>query len=191
MGLFSSSTALNSFDDLMVEQLQDLYDAEQRLVTALPKMAAAAHNSSLKAAFQDHLRQTQGHVSRLEQVFEMIDEKAQGKKCPAINGIVEEGQEIAKKYKGSPALDSGLLAAAQAVEHYEISRYGTLRTWAQELGMSQAVTLLETTLKEEKNTDEALTELAETCVNQEAQAEAAQPHDLNTRKRTLAARQRS
>jgi ferritin-like metal-binding protein YciE len=102
----------------------------------------------------------------------MIEKKAQGKKCPAIDGMIEEGQEIAKEYKGSPALDSGLLAAAQAVEHYEISRYGTLRTWAQELGLNQAVELLETTLKEEENTDEALTELAETCVNQEAEAAA-------------------
>src|SRR5438874_1709715 len=160
-----------ALDELFHDTLKDIYYAEKKILTALPKMAKAARN--------------------LEQVFEMIDKKAQGKKCPAINGIVEEGQKIAKKYKGSPALESGLLAAAQAVEHYEISRYGTLRTWAQELGMSQAVTLLETTLKEEKNTDEALTELAETCVNQEAQAEAAQPHDLNTRKRTLAARQRS
>jgi hypothetical protein len=108
-------------------------------------------------------------VLRLEQVFEMIDKKAQGKKCRAIDGIIEEGQEVAKEYKGSPALDSGLLAAAQAVEYYEISRYGTLRTWAQELGLKKAVQLLETTLKEEKNTDETLTELAETCVNQEGQ----------------------
>ena len=103
---------------------------------------------------------------------QLIEKKAQGKKCPAIDGMIEEGQEIAKEYKGSAALDSGLLAAAQAVEHYEISRYGTLRTWAQELGLNQAVKLLETTLKEEKNTDEALTELAETCVNQEAEAAA-------------------
>ena len=178
-------------DELFHDTLKDIYYAEKKILTALPKMAKAARNPDLKAAFEKHEGETEEQVSRLEQVFEMIDKKAQGKKCPAINGIVEEGQEIAKKYKGSPALESGLLAAAQAVEHYEISRYGTLRTWAQELGMSQAVTLLETTLKEEKNTDEALTELAETCVNQEAQAEAAQPHDLNTRKRTLAARQRS
>ena len=100
----------------------------------------------------------------------MIDEKPQGKKCPAIDGIIEEGQEIAKEYKGSPALDAGLLSAAQAVEHYEISRYGTLKTWATELGMEDAVELLEATLQEEKATDEALTELAETAVNQQAEA---------------------
>src|SRR5204863_2103269 len=169
-------------DELFHDTLKDIFYAEKKILAALPKMAKAARTQELKAAFEKHHRETQQHVARLEEVFELMEKRPQGKKCPAIDGIVEEGQEIAKEYKGSPALDSGLLAAAQAVEHYEISRYGTLRTWAQELGMSQAVTLLETTLKEEKNTDEALTELAETCVNQEAQAEAAQPHDLNTRK---------
>ena len=136
-------------------------------------MAKAAQNPDLKAAFEKHEGETEEQVTRLEQVFELIDKKAQGKKCLAIDGIVAEGQEIIKEYKGSPALDSGVLAAAQAVEHYEISRYGTLRTWAQESGLTQAARLLETTLDEEKSTDEALTELAETCVNQEAQAEAA------------------
>jgi ferritin-like metal-binding protein YciE len=103
----------------------------------------------------------------------MIEAKPQGKKCLAIDGIIAEGQEIIKDYRKSPALDSGLLAAAQAVEHYEISRYGTLRTWAQELGLEEAVSLLQTTLGEEEATDKPLTQLAETCVNQEAQAEAA------------------
>jgi ferritin-like metal-binding protein YciE len=160
-------------DELFHDTLKDIYYAEKKILSALPKMAKAAQNEDLKAAFEKHEDETEEQVSRLEQVFELIDRKPQGKKCPAIDGIVTEGQEIIKEYKGSPALDSGLLAAAQAVEHYEISRYGTLRTWAQELGMSQAVKLLEATLVEEKNTDEALTELAETCVNQEAQAEAA------------------
>ena len=136
--------------------------------------AKAAQNEDLKAAFEKHEGETEQQVARLQRVFEAIEKKPQGKKCPAIDGIIEEGQEIIKEYKGSPALDSGLLAAAQAVEHYEISRYGTLRTWAQELGLSQAAGLLETTLNEEKTTDEALTELAEVCVNQEAQAEAAE-----------------
>jgi ferritin-like metal-binding protein YciE len=160
-------------DELFHDTLKDIYYAEKKILAALPKMAKAAHNPDLKAAFEKHEGETEDQVARLEQVFELIEKKAQGKKCPAIDGIVAEGQEIIKDYKASPALDPGLLAAAQAVEHYEISRYGTLRTWAQELGLAQAVTLLEATLDEEKSTDEALTELAETCVNQEAQAEAA------------------
>jgi ferritin-like metal-binding protein YciE len=162
-----------TLDELFHDTLKDIYYAERKILTALPKMAKAARNPDLKSAFEKHEGETEEQVSRLEQVFEMVEKKPQGKKCPAIDGIIEEGQEIAKEYKGSPALDSGLLAAAQAVEHYEISRYGTLRTWAQELGMSRAVTLLETTLKEEKNTDQTLTKLAEACVNQEAQADAA------------------
>src|SRR5436190_1408237 len=160
-------------DDLFHDTLKDIFYAEKKILTALPKMAKAAQNEDLKAAFEKHEGETEEQVTRLEQIFEAIDKKPQGKKCPAIDGIIEEGQEIIKEYKGSPALDAGLLAAAQAVEHYEISRYGTLRTWAEELGLSQAVQLLGATLEEEKNTDETLTELAEVCVNQEAQAEAA------------------
>jgi ferritin-like metal-binding protein YciE len=166
--------APKKLDELFHDTLRDIFYAEKRILTALPKMAKAAQNEDLKAAFEKHEGETEEQVTRLEQVFEAIEKKPQGKKCPAIDGIIEEGQEIIKEYKGSPALDSGLLAAAQAVEHYEISRYGTLRTWAEELGLSQAVRLLETTLEEEKNTDEALTELAQVCVNQEAQAEAAE-----------------
>jgi ferritin-like metal-binding protein YciE len=162
-----------TLDELFHDTLKDIFYAEKKILTALPKMAKAAHTADLKAAFEKHHRETEEHVTRLEQVFELIEKKPQGKKCPAIDGIVEEGQEIAKEYKGSPALDSGLLAAAQAVEHYEISRYGTLRTWAQELGLSQAMRLLEATLSEEKKTDETLTQLAEACVNQQAQSEAA------------------
>jgi ferritin-like metal-binding protein YciE len=160
-------------EELFHDTLKDIYYAEKKILTALPKMAKAAQNPDLKAAFEKHEGETDEQVNRLEQVFDLIDKKAQGKRCPAIDGIVAEGQEIIKEYRGSPALDSGLLAAAQAVEHYEISRYGTLRTWAQELGLAQAAKLLQTTLDEEKDTDEALSELAETCVNQEAQAEAA------------------
>ncbi len=157
-------------DELFHDTLKDIYYAEKKILSALPKMAKAAQNEDLKAAFEKHHAETEEQVSRLEQVFEMIDEKPQGKKCPAIDGIIEEGQEIAKDYKGSPALDAGLLSAAQAVEHYEISRYGTLRTWATELGMKDAAELLQATLQEEKATDEALTELAETAVNQQAEA---------------------
>jgi ferritin-like metal-binding protein YciE len=163
-----------TLEELFHDTLKDIYYAEKKIVSALPKLAKAAQASELKAAFEKHLRESQEHVARLEQVFEIIDKKPQGKKCPAIDGIIEEGQEVMKEYKGSPALDSGLLAGAQAVEHYEISRYGTLRTWAQELGVGQAVRLLESTLKEEKRTDETLTEIAERCVNQAAQQEAAE-----------------
>ncbi len=160
-------------DELFHDTLKDIYYAEKKILGALPKMAKAAQNDDLKAAFEKHRDETEEQVARLEQVFELIEEKPQGKKCPAIEGIIEEGQEIIKEYKGSPALDAGLLSAAQSVEHYEISRYGTLRTWAEELGMSEAVELLQTTLDEEEATDQALTALAESVVNQEAQAEAA------------------
>ena len=160
-------------EELFHDTLKDIYYAEKKILTALPKMAKAAQNEDLKAAFEKHESETEEQVSRLEQVFELIDKKPQGKKCPAIDGIIEEGQEIIKEYKGSPALDAGLISAAQAVEHYEMARYGTLRTWADELGIKDAATLLQTTLDEEEATDEALTELAEAVVNQEAQAEAA------------------
>jgi ferritin-like metal-binding protein YciE len=160
-------------DELFHDTLKDIYYAEKKILSALPKMAKAAQNEELSAAFEKHHGETEGQIERLEQVFELIEEKPQGKKCAAIEGILEEGQEIMKEYKGSPALDAGLLAAAQAVEHYEISRYGTLRTWAEELGFDDAVKLLHETLDEEEATDEALTEIAETVVNQEGQAEAA------------------
>jgi ferritin-like metal-binding protein YciE len=160
-------------DELFHDTVRDIFYAEKKILTALPKMAKAAQNPDLKAAFEKHETETEEQVSRLEQVFDLLGKKPQGKKCQAINGIIEEGQEIAKEYKGSPALDSGLLAAAQAVEHYEISRYGTLRAWAQELELTEAVRLLEATLKEEEKTDQTLSKLAQTCVNQKAQSEAA------------------
>ena len=160
-------------DELFHDTLKDIYFAEKKILSALPKMAKAARDGELQAAFEKHHGETETHVSRLEQVFSAIDAKPQGKTCDAIMGIIEEGQEIMKEYKGSPALDAGLVAAAQAVEHYEISRYGTLRTWAEELGLSDAAKLLEATLREEKVTDEALTQIAETVVNQEAQTQEA------------------
>ena len=165
--------APKQLDELFHDTLKDIYYAEKKILAALPKMAKAAQNDDLTAAFEKHHGETEGQISRLEQVFELIEEKPQGKKCAAIDGILEEGQEIIKEYKGSPALDAGLLAAAQAVEHYEISRYGTLCTWAEELGLGDAKKLLGETLEEEESTDEALSELAESVVNQEAQAEAA------------------
>jgi ferritin-like metal-binding protein YciE len=162
--------APKTLQDLFHDTLKDIYYAEKKILSTLPKMQKAAQNRDLKAAFEKHHGETEVHVERLEQVFAMIDEKPQGKTCAAINGITEEGAEIMDEYKGTPALDAGLLAAAQAVEHYEMARYGTLRTWARELGLDDAVSLLQQTLDEEQATDEALTELAESVVNQEAEA---------------------
>jgi ferritin-like metal-binding protein YciE len=163
-----------TLNDLFVDTLKDIYFVEKKILTALPKMAKAAQNEELVAAFENHKGETEDQVSRLEQVFEEIGESAKGKTCDAIMGIIEEGQSIIKEYKGTPALDAGLLAAAQAVEHYEISRYGTLITWANELGFSKSVELLKQTLSEEKTTDQALSELAELVVNREAEADAAE-----------------
>jgi len=163
-------TTEKTLRDLFHDTLKDIYFAEKKILTALPKMAKAAQAQDLKAAFEKHETETEGHVERLEKVFAEIDESPRGKTCDAIVGIIDEGQEVMKEYKGTPALDAALLAAAQAVEHYEISRYGTLRTWAQELGLSQSMKLLDATLAEEKKTDEALTQLAEDSVNQHAQA---------------------
>jgi len=158
-----------TLDDLFHDTLKDIYYAEKKILATLPKMAKAAQNDELTAAFEKHRVETERHVERLEEVFSIIDKKPQGKTCDAIIGITEEGAEIMKEYKGSPALDAGLLAAAQAVEHYEISRYGTLRTWAEELGVNDAASLLQETLDEEKATDQALTKIAETVVNQEGE----------------------
>jgi len=158
-----------TLDDLFHDTLKDMYYAEKKILATLPKMAKAAQNDELTAAFEKHRAETERQVERLERVFDLIDKKAQGKTCDAIIGITDEGAEIMKDYKGSPALDAGLIAAAQAVEHYEISRYGTLRTWAEELGLNDAVSLLQETLDEEKATDQALTKIAETVVNQEAE----------------------
>jgi ferritin-like metal-binding protein YciE len=159
-----------NLQELFHETLKDIYFAEKKILSALPKMAKAAHSDDLRAAFQKHESETEEHVARLEKVFEEIDEAPRGKTCDAIMGIVEEGQEVMKEFRGAPALDAGLLAAAQAVEHYEIARYGTLKTWAMELGLKESVKLLEATLAEEKKTDETLTKLAESEVNQHAQA---------------------
>src|SRR4051812_47534142 len=147
--------------DLFLDTLKDIYFAEKKILSALPKMAKAAQSEALKAAFDKHAAETETQVDRLDQVFASINETPKGKTCDAIMGILDEGKEIMGEYKGMPALDAGLLAAAQAVEHYEISRYGSLRTWAAELGYKDAVTLLDATLKEEKNTDAALSKLAE------------------------------
>jgi ferritin-like metal-binding protein YciE len=133
-------------------------------------MAKATETDELAAAFEKHKAETEQQVERLERVFGVIDQQPKGKKCPGIDGILEEGKEILEEFKGMPALDAGLLAAAQAVEHYEIARYGTLIAWAEKLGLRDAIPLLEETLAEEKNTDKALTKLAETAINQYAEA---------------------
>ena len=159
-----------TLQDLFLDTLKDIYYAEQKILKALPKMAKAAQAAPLQQAFKKHLTETEGQVGRLQQIFKLLGETPKGKKCPAIDGIIKEGDEIAKDYKGAPALDAGLLAAAQAVEHYEISRYGTLKTWAQELGMNEAVKLLDQTLAQEKKTDQDLSALAERGVNDHAQA---------------------
>jgi ferritin-like metal-binding protein YciE len=157
-------------DELFHDTLKDIYFAEKKILATLPKMEKAAQSADLKRAFAKHRGETEEHVDRLERVFKAIDKKPQGKTCDAIVGITDEGAEIMKEYKGSPALDAGLLAAAQAVEHYEISRYGTMKTWAEELGLQDAARLLEQTLQEEKKTDETLTQIAESNVNRHAEA---------------------
>lgn len=162
-----------TLEDLFHETLRDIYYAERKIVKTLPKMARGAQDQKLKDAFLKHKEETEGQIERLQQVFEIIGKQPRAKTCPAIDGIVEEGEEILDEFKGSPALDAGLLAAAQAVEHYEISRYGTLRSWAQELGLADAVALLDATLQEETKTDESLTKLATTAVNLAAQKKAA------------------
>jgi ferritin-like metal-binding protein YciE len=170
MGLFTSSASLNSFDELFVEQLQDLYDAEQRLTKALPKMAAAAHNPALKSAFEEHLRQTENQVRRLEQVFQGLGKSAQTKTCEAMKGLIEEGSEVISGEGDPNVKDAALIAAAQRVEHYEIAGYGSVRTFAQRLGRQDAARLLQQTLDEEAETDKKLTSLAEKAINPRAAA---------------------
>jgi len=155
-------------NELFLDTLKDIYYAEKHILKALPKMAKAANSEELQAAFEKHQRETEDQVERLEQVFELIGKPARTKRCDAIEGIINEGKEIMEEYADTPALDAGLLAAAQAVEHYEISRYGTLKAWANKLQMSQAAKLLDQTLSEEKKTDETLTKIAEKAVNYEA-----------------------
>ena len=161
---------LKNLQKLFHETLKDICYAEKKILAALPKMEKAAQSEELREAFKKHERQTEVHVSRLEKVFSEMGEPPRGKTCDAILGIIEEGQDVMNEFRGKPALDAGLLAAAQAVEHYEIARYGTLKTWAAELGFDQAVNLLDATLDEEKKTDEMLTELAQSGVNQHAEA---------------------
>lgn len=155
---------------LFHETLKDIYYAERKILKALPKMAKAATSPELKAAFEKHRDETEVHVERLQQVFEIFGKRAQAKTCDAIEGIIAEGEEIMDDFKGQPALDAGLASAAQAVEHYEMARYGTLARWAGELGLKDAQKLLAMTLQEEEATDAALSTLAESALNPAAQA---------------------
>ncbi|MFZ0594232.1 MAG: ferritin-like domain-containing protein [Bryobacteraceae bacterium] len=163
MPLFA--TELNSFRDLFVNQIEDLYDAENRLTHALPKMAEAASSTQLKQAFQHHLGETQGHVSRLEQIFRELKVEPKRETCQAMKGLIEEGEEMIKAKADATIKDAALIAAAQRVEHYEISGYGSARSFANRLNLTQAAALLQQTLQEEKAADEKLTSIAESSVN--------------------------
>ena len=164
------SKSPKNLHDLFHNTLKDVYFAEKKIVATLPKMAKAATSNELKMAFEKHRAETEGHVKRLEEVFAIIDAKPIAKTCDAIMGIVKEGEGLIEEYKGSSALDAALLAVAQAVEHYEMARYGTLKTWASELNLDDAVGLLDATLQEEKKTDAALSNLARSVINIEAEA---------------------
>jgi ferritin-like metal-binding protein YciE len=155
--------------ELYIDELKDLYDAENRLVKALPKLAKAATSEKLRSGFEEHLEQTRGHVSRLDEIFEGLGEKPTGKKCAGMMGLVKEGEEMMEEDFEGEVMDAALISAAQRVEHYEIAAYGCVRTWAELLGESEAGALLEKTLEEEKETDQKLTELAEE-INVEAKS---------------------
>jgi ferritin-like metal-binding protein YciE len=157
-----------TLEDLFLHTLKDVFYAEKQILKALPRMAKAAESDQLREAFEVHRDETEGQIERLEQVFKIMGKSARGVQCEAINGIIEEGKEVMEDFADSAALDAGILAAAQAVEHYEITRYGSLKTWARELGMEDAAKLIEQNLEEEKKTDMLLTQLAEARVNTKA-----------------------
>jgi Uncharacterized protein conserved in bacteria len=157
-----------TLEDLFLDTLKDIYYAEKQILKTLPKMAKAAESDEVRAGFEQHAQETEGQIERLEQVFELIGKAPRGKTCEAILGIIDEGKEIMQEFKGTQALDAGLVSSAQAVEHYEIARYGTLKTWAQQLGLNDAVKLLDQNLQEEIATDKKLTQVAEASANQKA-----------------------
>jgi ferritin-like metal-binding protein YciE len=159
----------NELHELFLEELADIYSAEQQLTKALPKMAKAAESEELRQAFEEHLEQTEEQISRLDQVFESLGEKMKRKTCKAMQGLIEEGTEVMQEQKGSPAIDAALIASAQKVEHYEIATYGTLCTWAEQMGHHDALDLLKQSIEEEETTDERLTELAESIANERAE----------------------
>jgi ferritin-like metal-binding protein YciE len=159
---------IENLEDLFLEQIEDLYDAEQRLVKALPKMAEASTSSQLRQAFDSHLEETKGHVRRLEQVFQAMRKKPKGQTCDAMKGLVAEGEDMISNTEQSPLRDAGLIAAANRVEHYEIAAYGSVLAFAKTLGIQEALALLDATLTEEKKADQKLTQLAETSINESA-----------------------
>jgi ferritin-like metal-binding protein YciE len=160
---------METFKELFEETLKDIYYAEKAILKALPKMAKKANSKKLQTAFTKHYKETEKQIDRLDQVFELIGKRASGKNCPAIDGIIEEAEEVMKEAEDDTIRDAAMLAAAQSVEHYEISRYGTLVAWAEKMELSDAAKLLTATLEEEKLTDEKLTELAESEINIEAE----------------------
>jgi ferritin-like metal-binding protein YciE len=164
------ASKITTLEDLYTDMLKDLYSAEKQLVKALPKMAKAAQSPDLQKAFQNHLKQTEGHVDRIERIFADLEGSPRGKKCAAMEGLVEEGSELLQEDIEPNVLDAGLIAAAQKVEHYEIASYGTVRAWAERLGKARAVQLLQQTLDEESAANEKLTQIAESQANVEAQA---------------------
>jgi ferritin-like metal-binding protein YciE len=166
MGFFSKD--IKTLDDLFVHTLQDIYYAEMQIAKALPKMVSKATDPALKAGFEKHLVETEGHIARVEEVFEMHGVEAKGVNCPAIDGILEEADEVAGDIDDKQVLDAALIASAQAVEHYEITRYGTLIAWAKQLGRSDCAAVLAKNLKEEQATDRKLTDMAESKVNLQA-----------------------
>lgn len=159
-----------TLEDLFLDTLKDIYYAERKILKALPKMKRAATNKNLAKAFEKHHGETEDHIERLQKVFEIMGKSARGKTCDAIEGIISEAEDIMEEFKGSPALDAGLISSAQAVEHYEITRYGTLHRWANELNMKDAAKLLDQTLQQEWKTDEDLTKLADKTVNDAAKS---------------------
>jgi ferritin-like metal-binding protein YciE len=161
---------MKSLQDLFINLLKDMYYSEKQILRALPKMAKKADSAELRRAFEDHLKETEGQVERLEQVFALCDTRVAGKTCPAIKGILEEGEKDLKEATDPDVRDAGMIADAQAVEHYEIARYGTLIAWAKQLGLNDAAGLLHQTLEQEYNADRTLTQLAEQRLNREAAA---------------------
>jgi ferritin-like metal-binding protein YciE len=163
------ASKMSTLEDLYTDLLKDLYSAEKQLVKALPKLAKNAQSPDLQKAFQAHLKQTEGHVERIERIFSDLGGSPRGKKCVGMEGLIEEGNELLQEDAEPDVLDAGMIAAAQKVEHYEIASYGTARAWAQRLGYDQAARLLQETLEEESMANEKLTKIAESHVNMEAQ----------------------
>ena len=173
---------MESLKELYVDELKDLYSAEKQLVKALPKMAKNATNPELQQAFTKHLEETEGHVERLEQIFDMLGERAGGKKCKGMEGLIEEAKELLEEDAAEEVLDAGLISKAQHVEHYEIAGYGTVRTYAQQLGFDDQAELLQQTLDEESNANELLTQIAETSVNLEAEQGSEEEEESTSRR---------